>query len=246
MDMISTPMKIVELKRGPHRGQSESGRTHPQRAAQPGARHRPGGDRRMAGLLDGLIDEGGRTRARYVMRACSSAHARSRSAYPASRHRLRQHHRSGERAWFPGDEEVERRYRRWNRWNAAMLVHRAQRPGVEVGGHISTYASSATLYEVGLNHFFRGRTIPAAATTSSTRATPPRHVRPRLPRRPDERRTARRIPPAAVALHRRQAPGTAVLPAPAPAARLLGAPHGVDGPRPDERDRAGTVRQVPV
>ncbi|QCR19410.1 pyruvate dehydrogenase (acetyl-transferring), homodimeric type [Agrococcus sp. SGAir0287] len=58
---------------------------------------------------------------------------------------------------FPGDEAVERRYRRWIRWNAAMTVHRAQRPGIAVGGHISTYASSASLYEVGHNHFFRGR-----------------------------------------------------------------------------------------
>ncbi|GAA2173594.1 pyruvate dehydrogenase (acetyl-transferring), homodimeric type [Agrococcus versicolor] len=58
---------------------------------------------------------------------------------------------------FPGDESVERRYRRWIRWNAAMTVHRAQRPGIAVGGHISTYASSASLYEIGHNHFFRGR-----------------------------------------------------------------------------------------
>ncbi|WP_065570640.1 pyruvate dehydrogenase (acetyl-transferring), homodimeric type [Microbacterium oleivorans] len=57
---------------------------------------------------------------------------------------------------FPGDEEVERRYRSWIRWNAALTVHRAQRPGIGVGGHISTYASSAALYEVGFNHFFRG------------------------------------------------------------------------------------------
>lgn len=61
---------------------------------------------------------------------------------------------------FPGDEEVERRYRAWIRWNAAMLVHRAQRPGIAVGGHISTYASSAALYEVGFNHFFRGQDHP--------------------------------------------------------------------------------------
>ena len=40
---------------------------------------------------------------------------------------------------FPGDEAIERRIRAFNRWNAAMLVHRAQRPGVGVGGHISTY-----------------------------------------------------------------------------------------------------------
>ena len=58
---------------------------------------------------------------------------------------------------FPGDEDLERKIRRINRWNAAMLVHRAQRPGVGVGGHISTYASSAALYEVGFNHFFRGQ-----------------------------------------------------------------------------------------
>ena len=58
---------------------------------------------------------------------------------------------------FPGDEELERRYRSWIRWNAAITVHRAQRPGIGVGGHISTYASSAALYEVGFNHFFRGR-----------------------------------------------------------------------------------------
>ena len=58
---------------------------------------------------------------------------------------------------FPGDENIERRIRAINRWNAAMLVHRAQRPGVGVGGHISTYASSAALYEVGFNHFFRGQ-----------------------------------------------------------------------------------------
>ncbi|MEI9906838.1 MAG: pyruvate dehydrogenase (acetyl-transferring), homodimeric type [Actinomycetota bacterium] len=58
---------------------------------------------------------------------------------------------------FPGDEGIEKRIRAFIRWNAAMLVHRAQRPGVGVGGHISTYASSAALYEVGFNHFFRGK-----------------------------------------------------------------------------------------
>jgi pyruvate dehydrogenase E1 component len=61
---------------------------------------------------------------------------------------------------FPGNEDIERRYRAWIRWNAAMLVHRAQRPGIAVGGHISTYASSAALYEVGFNHFFRGQDHP--------------------------------------------------------------------------------------
>jgi pyruvate dehydrogenase E1 component len=62
---------------------------------------------------------------------------------------------------FPGDEAIERTYRAWMRWNAAVLVHRAQRPGVSVGGHISTYASSASLYEVGFNHFFKGQDHPS-------------------------------------------------------------------------------------
>ena len=62
---------------------------------------------------------------------------------------------------FPGDEQIERTYRAWMRWNAAMLVHRAQRPGIAVGGHISTFASSASLYEVGFNHFFKGQDHPS-------------------------------------------------------------------------------------
>ena len=61
---------------------------------------------------------------------------------------------------FPGDEDIEKDYRRWIRWNAAIMVHRAQRPGIEVGGHISTYAGASPLYEVGLNHFFRGKDHP--------------------------------------------------------------------------------------
>ena len=61
---------------------------------------------------------------------------------------------------FPGDEELEREYRRWIRWNAAITVHRAQRPEISVGGHISTYASSAALYEVGHNHFFKAADHP--------------------------------------------------------------------------------------
>jgi pyruvate dehydrogenase E1 component len=62
--------------------------------------------------------------------------------------------------WFPGDEEVERRIRAFIRWNAAVMVSSANRKGLEVGGHIATYQSSASLYEVGFNHFFRGHDHP--------------------------------------------------------------------------------------
>jgi pyruvate dehydrogenase E1 component len=57
---------------------------------------------------------------------------------------------------FPGDEEMERRIRRLIRWNAAAMVIRANIASPGLGGHLSTYASAAGLYEVGFNHFFRG------------------------------------------------------------------------------------------
>ncbi|PJE94583.1 pyruvate dehydrogenase (acetyl-transferring), homodimeric type [Streptomyces carminius] len=61
---------------------------------------------------------------------------------------------------FPGDEEMERRITAWNRWNAAAMVTRGARFGV--GGHIATFASAAWLYEIGFNHFFRGKASPEA------------------------------------------------------------------------------------
>ncbi len=57
---------------------------------------------------------------------------------------------------FPGDREMERRIKNIIRWNAMAMVVAAQKRSKGIGGHISTYASSATLYEVGFNHFFRG------------------------------------------------------------------------------------------
>ncbi len=59
---------------------------------------------------------------------------------------------------FPGDQELERRIKSLIRWNALAMVVRANRVEHNIGGHISTYASIATLFEVGFNHFFRART----------------------------------------------------------------------------------------
>lgn len=59
---------------------------------------------------------------------------------------------------FPGSREIERRIRSIIRWNAMAMVVRANRLEEGIGGHISTYASAATLYEIGFNHFFRART----------------------------------------------------------------------------------------
>ena len=58
---------------------------------------------------------------------------------------------------IPGSQEIERRIKSLVRWNAMAMVVRANRMSDGIGGHISTYASAATLYEIGFNHFFRGK-----------------------------------------------------------------------------------------
>jgi pyruvate dehydrogenase E1 component len=111
--------------------------------------------------LDGVIDGRGRQRARYIMLRLLERAREHQVGVPALT--VTDYINTippEQEPWFPGDEYVERRIRAYIRWNAAMMVHRAQRPGIEVGGHISTYASAASLYEVGFNHFFRGRNHP--------------------------------------------------------------------------------------
>jgi pyruvate dehydrogenase E1 component len=61
--------------------------------------------------------------------------------------------------YFPGDEQIERRIRRIIRWNSLAMVSRANKRNDGIGGHLSTYASAASLFEVGYNHFFRGKDI---------------------------------------------------------------------------------------
>jgi len=111
--------------------------------------------------LDALLDERGRTRARYVMLKLLERARESNVGVPALRSTDYINTITPEREpWFPGDEAIERRIRAFIRWNAAVMVSRANRKGLEVGGHIATYQSAASLYEVGFNHFFRGKDHP--------------------------------------------------------------------------------------
>ncbi len=111
--------------------------------------------------FDAVVDAAGQQRARYLMlRMLQRARERHVGVPSLTSTDYVNTIPTDREPWFPGDEETERAYRRWIRWNAAMTVHRAQRPGIGVGGHISSYASSATLYEVGFNHFFRGKDHP--------------------------------------------------------------------------------------
>ena len=111
--------------------------------------------------LDGVIDARGAKRARYVMlRLLERARERQVGVPPLTTTDYINTIPPEREPWFPGDEQLERRIRAYIRWNAAILVHRAQRPDINVGGHISTFASCASLYEVGFNHFFRGKNHP--------------------------------------------------------------------------------------
>lgn len=113
------------------------------------------------GSFDSLVEERGRERARYVMLRLLERARESNVGVPALRSTDYINTIPPEREpWFPGDEEIERRIRAFIRWNAAVMVSSANRKGLEVGGHIATYQSSASLYEVGFNHFFRGHDHP--------------------------------------------------------------------------------------
>ncbi|MFC7220583.1 pyruvate dehydrogenase (acetyl-transferring), homodimeric type [Streptomyces polyrhachis] len=108
--------------------------------------------------LDAAVDEKGRERARYLMLRLIERAREKRVAVPEMRSTDYVNTiATKDEPFFPGDEEIERKILNATRWNAAVMVSRAQRPGIGVGGHIATFASSASLYDVGYNHFFRGK-----------------------------------------------------------------------------------------
>ncbi len=112
--------------------------------------------------LDALIREQGTERAQFIMRSLlQRAGSQSVGVPMVTTTDYVNTIPADQEAEFPGNEEFERRYRAYMRWNAAVMVHRAQRADIGVGGHISTYAGAATLYEVGFNHFFRGKDHPS-------------------------------------------------------------------------------------
>ncbi|MEN9644622.1 MAG: pyruvate dehydrogenase component [Actinomycetota bacterium] len=108
--------------------------------------------------LDAVIDTHGKTRARFLLSKLLERARESQVSFPAtvSTPYINTIPREAE-PWFPGDEYIEKRIRRFVRWNAAVSVVRANKSADGIGGHLSTFASSASLYEIGFNHFFRGK-----------------------------------------------------------------------------------------
>ena len=114
--------------------------------------------------FDAAVAAGGRDRGAFlVQRLAERAQLAAPSGAPAMPSSVTPYVNtigSADEPALPGNEGLQARLEAAIRWNAAVMVSRANRKGLEVGGHIATYQSVATLYEVGLTHFFRGKDHP--------------------------------------------------------------------------------------
>jgi pyruvate dehydrogenase E1 component len=117
----------------------------------------PGETREWLEALDSVIGAAGEERARFLLQRLLDHAYRRTVPLPAPTTPYVNTIPAHEQPPFPGDRKLERRIKSLVRWNAMATVVRANRANDGIGGHISTYQSAATLYEVGFNHFFRGR-----------------------------------------------------------------------------------------
>src|SRR5918998_5442430 len=107
--------------------------------------------------LDAVVDGAGSERARFlIFKLMKRARQLQVGLPPLVQTRYINTISPEQEPYFPGDEAIELRIRRMIRWNALAMVLRANTKFEGIGGHLSTYASAASLYEVGFNHFFRG------------------------------------------------------------------------------------------
>src|SRR5256885_1719852 len=108
--------------------------------------------------LDALVKQSGGDRARFVLyKLLKRARMLHVGLPPLTQTRYINTISPEQEPYFPGDEEMELHIRRLIRWNAVAMVVRANHHYEGIGGHLATYASAASLYEVGFNHFFRGK-----------------------------------------------------------------------------------------
>ncbi len=140
---------------------------------------------------------------------------------------------------YPGDRSLERRNEAYMRWNALAMVVQANRASSEYGGHIATYASAATLYEVGFNHFWRARSAahPGDMVFMQGHSSPGIYARAYLEGRLDEAQLLR----FRQEVRRRRA---VVVSASLAHAGFLAIPDGVDGLGPDDGDLPGAIRAL--
>jgi pyruvate dehydrogenase E1 component len=111
--------------------------------------------------LEGVLQTGGPDRARFLLTQLKNKANRQGVAIPFTANTPYINTiPPDQQPPFPGSREIERRIKSLVRWNAMAMVVRANKHSAGIGGHISTYASAATLFEIGFNHFFRGPDAP--------------------------------------------------------------------------------------
>jgi pyruvate dehydrogenase E1 component len=149
----------------------------------------PGETAEWLDSLDAVVDAQGRMRARYLVARLAERSRELDVGQPAEVQTPYVNTiPADEQPWFPGDTEMEKRIRRLLRWNAAVMVVYANKHADGIGGHLSSFASSASLYEVGFNHFFRGKDDGVAGdhVYFQGHAAPGMYARAYLERRLDE------------------------------------------------------------
>ena len=105
-----------------------------------------------------VVEERGKNRARFLIRRLMSKARQLQVDFPATVSTPYINTIPPEQEpWFPGDEDIEKRLRAFIRWNAVAMVTHANSWADGIGGHLSTFASSAALYDVGFNHFWHGK-----------------------------------------------------------------------------------------
>ncbi len=118
----------------------------------------PDETREWVDSFDSVIESRGKNRARFLLMKLLDRARESQVGFPATVSTPYVNTiPADQEPWFPGNEHLERRIRAYIRWNAAVMVTRANMRSEGIGGHLSTFASSASLYEVGFNHFFHGK-----------------------------------------------------------------------------------------
>ncbi len=142
--MLDTPIQSALATDGPA-------------AAKAGAQPDPQETREWLDALDGVIEAEGRARASELVRAIVERAATRGVRTPAAQTTPYVNTIAvDQQAHFPGDHEIEERLRHFIRWNAMATVVRAQKDHSDLGGHVATFSSAATLYDIGFNHFWRG------------------------------------------------------------------------------------------
>ncbi|BDE05433.1 pyruvate dehydrogenase E1 component [Vulcanimicrobium alpinum] len=141
--MIDTPLPPVSAADGA--------------SSAPAARPDPDETREWLDALDGVIETEGAGRASELVRALVERAATRGVRTPAAQTTPYVNTIAAfQQGHFPGDHDIEERLRHYVRWNAMAMVVRANRDHSELGGHVATFSSAATLYDIGFNHFWRG------------------------------------------------------------------------------------------